>query len=245
MDLDLSKFGAKSKSDLRQQDLQLWRQWKDNGEKPEDLRPLLTNFRGIIRGQSNRWANNVEVPPAVVHAEFNKQAINAFRRYDPNKGTQLNTWVHNNLIKAQRFVTSIQNTARISEKRVYKIGEYQRAASSLDDMFGRPPTTEEMADHLGWSAKEVMQVSTDNRKDLIESAFEGDPTTIMPSRTSEVLRLVYCDLTPEEQLVYEYTLGAGGKPQLTPGKIAKKLGMSSSKVTRVRDKIYKKTQEFM
>jgi len=245
VELDLSKFGARSKTDLAQKDFQLWQQWKDGGEKPEDLRPLLNNFRGVIRSQSNRWANNVEVPPAVVHAEFNKQAINAFRRYDPNKGTQLNTWVQKNLIKAQRFVTSIQNTARISEKRVYKIGELQRAESALDDMLGRPATTQEVADHLGWSEKEVMQVSSDNRKDLIESAFEGDPTTIMPSRTSEVLRLVKHDLTPEEQLVYEYTLGVGGKPRLTPGQIARKLNMSSSKVTRVRDNIYKKVQEFM
>lgn len=240
--VDLSKFGA-SKDDRRAKDLELWQAWRDNGEKPEHLDPLLKNFRGVIRSQSNKWARNVEVPPAVVHAEFNKQAINALRTYDPDKNVLLSTWVRNNLIKAQRFVTSIQNTARIGEKRTYKIGPYNRAVTYLDDLYGRPPTVPEIANHLKWSEKLVMQVGTEGRKDLIESAFEGDPASIMPSRVAEVMRLVKYELTPEELLVYEYTQGVGGKPKLAPGDIARKLNMSPSKVTRVRDKIYRKIEE--
>jgi DNA-directed RNA polymerase specialized sigma subunit len=113
-------------------------------------------------------------------------------------------------------------------------------------MLGREPTTNELADHLKWSEKEVMRVGADqSQKDLIETAFEGDPTAILPSRTAEVMRLVKYELTPEETLVYEYTLGVGGKPQLAPGQIAKTLGMSPSKVTNIRTKIYDKAKRYL
>lgn len=240
--LELEKFAGDE--DRRRKDLDLWKTWNDGGQRKEDLRPLLNNFRGAIRTQAHKWSN-VEIAPVAVKAEFTKQAINAFKTYDPDKGAPLNYWVNTHLSKAQRWVTSHQNMARISEKRVYNLGAYKSAISTLDDMLGREPTTGELADYLGWSEKEIMRIGTDDRKDLIESAFEGDPVGYMPSRITEALSFVKHDLTPEEQLVYEYTLGSGGKPKLTPGQIATKLGISPSKVTRVRQKIYDKTTRFM
>lgn len=230
----------KEATERGQQDLELWKQWKENGEKPNELRPLLNNFRGMIRSQANRFSGNVELPPAAINAEFTKQAVNAFRTYDPNRGAQLGTWVRTNLQKGQRWVSTYQNTARIGEHRHYKVGQYQNAFATLDDQLGRPPTSQELSEHLGWSDKEVSKMGTEIRHSHIESAYQGDPTTILPSRESEIIKLVKFDLTPEEKLVYEYTLGEGGKPQLKPGEIARTLNMSPAKVTRVRDGIYQK-----
>lgn len=239
---DVIKVGAKSR---REDDLRLWQQWKESGEKPEDMRPLLSNLRGIIRSRANIFANNVELPPAAVHAEFKKQAIKAIRTYDPTKGAALHSWVFNNIKKGNRFINNYQNTARMGEKQIRMIGQFNAANAFLDDALGREPTTSELADHLGWSEKEVMSVGTADRKEFIESAFEGDPTTIMPSREAETLRFVRHQLSPEELLVYEYTLGVGGKPQLKPGQIARKMGISSAKVTRIRAKIYDMAKGYM
>jgi len=240
LELDLAKFSAVGKADRNRRDLELLDQWKQGGEKPDDLRPLLGNFRGLIRSQSRQWESNVELPPAAVRAEFTKQAVQAFRTYQPDKGATLGSWVGTNMKKAQRYVTTYQNTARIGEHRVYKIGQYQTAKASLDDQLGREPTTEELADHLKWSPREVGRMNAEIRKAHIESAFEGSPMNLMPSREAEVLRLVKYDLSPEERLVYEYTVGDGGKPQLKPGQIATRLNMSPAKVTRVREAIYQK-----
>jgi len=224
------------------QDLEMWKKWQDNGKNPDDLRPLLTNYRGMIRSQSNRFAGNVELPPAAIHAEFTRQAVNAFNTYDPSKGAQLGTWVRTNLQKGQRWVATYQNTARIGEHRHYKVGEFQNASASLNDQLGREPSHQELAEQLGWSLKETTRMGSEIRKSYLESGFEGDPTTLMPSREAEVLRMVKYDLSPEEHLVYEYTLGEGGKPQLKPGQIATKLNMSPAKVTRIREKIYQKAR---
>ena len=241
---DFTKEAAKGRSSLREEDLQLWNQWKQGGEKPNDLRPLLSNFRGMIRKQSNQFARNVELPPNSIHAEFTKQAVNAFRSYDPNKGAALGTWVTTNIQKGKRWVSTYQNPARIGEHRIYKIGQFESAKSQLDERFGREPTQQEMAEYLSWSPREVGRMGSEIRKAHIESSYEGDPTTITPSIEMERLRLVKHELSPEEKLVYEYTIGDGGKPELKPGQIAKKMKISPSKVTRIRTNIFNRVMDF-
>jgi hypothetical protein len=77
----------------KEKDFELWKTWKESGEDPNLFRPLLQQFRGLIRNKADRWARNVDLPPAVVHAEFNNQFLNAARTYDPHKGAALGTWV--------------------------------------------------------------------------------------------------------------------------------------------------------
>ncbi len=242
------KEAARRKRDLsetKQQDLELWEKWKAKGEKPNDLRPLLNNFRGLIRSRANRWTG-VDLPPAAIHAEFTKQFVNALRTYDPNKGTALGSWVTTNLKKAQRWVTTYQNPARIQENRHYKVGLYQNAQATLDDQLGREPSSMELAEHLGWPEAEVGRMQLEIRQALTSSGFEIglDPTAIMPSRDLEKLTLLRYELTPDELQVYDYTFGMYGKQQLRPNQIAKKLKMNASKVTRIRNSIIAKFKKY-
>jgi DNA-directed RNA polymerase specialized sigma subunit len=244
LEVELDKFAADSK-ERAAKDLELWQTWQESGQHPDHLRPLLTSFRGMIRQKANRFSNVLEMPPAAIHAEFKKQFVNALQTYDPDKGAALGTWVQTNLKKAQRWITANQNTARIPENKVYKIGQFETAKSQLNDMLGRDPTHIEMADHLGWSEREVQQMTKQIRRSNIESGWEHDPTEIHPSREAEVLRLVKYELTPEELLVYERTIGAGGTPQLRPSEIAQQLGFSPAKVTRLRQAIDQKIKRYL
>lgn len=251
-DPELEKWAAprrKGRQDLsatRQREFEMWQQWKGNGEQPDDLRPLLKSFKPLIRSRANSWANRADMPPESVHMEFTNQAVNAFKTYNPDKGTQLGSWVTTNLQKAQRWVSTYQDPTRIQETRYYKTGQWDNAVANLDDQLGREPTTREIAEALGWSEAEAGRMEKEKRKSLYTSKFEGyDPTSIMPSRESEVLKLVRYELNPEELNVYDYTIGANGKPQLRPGEIAKELKMSPSKVTRIRTSITAKIDEHM
>lgn len=243
--IDLFDKEAAKRDDLgetKKNELQLWHDWKKSGEDPNRLRPLINSFRPMIRMKANVWANHVDLPPAAVHAEFNKQFVNALRTYNPNKGAALGSWVTTNLRKAQRWVTTYQNPARIQEKRVYQVGRFQTAKSQLDEQLGREPTSFELSEHLGWSEPEVSRMNSELRRALPSSGFESglDPTTIMPSRELEVFNLIRYDLTPEELTVYEYRTGYGGKPTLRPGEIARKLGKSPSYVSRIQNAISEK-----
>lgn len=249
--MDLAEFlkeGApppkKERSALKQSDHELWQTWKANGQRPDDLRPLLTNFRGMIRTQVNRYAGNVEVPPAAIKHEFTEQFVRALQTYDPSKGTALASWVGTNLQKGQRWINAHQNIARIAEPRVGKVGEFQKAKTQLDQLYGRDPTSAELADHLTWDIREVERMQAELRKSNIASAWEVDPIKIMPSKEKEHMLLVRYELSPEELKVYDHTIGYGGVQQLRPSEIAKKFNMSPSKVTRIRQKIADKIKAF-
>jgi hypothetical protein len=67
----------------------------------------------------------------------------------------------------------------------------------------------------------------------------------MPSRETEILRMIKPQLSSEEALVYEHLIGDGGKEQLRPGQIATKLGWNASKVTRIKNSIADKIKKYM
>ena len=222
-----------------------WQKWRDGGQKPEDLRPLLQSFKPLFRSRANSWARRADLPPAAVHAEFNKQFVNALRTYNPEKGTQLGSWVTTNLQKAQRWVTQYQDPMRVQENRYYKMGAWDNAMATLDEQLNREPTTREMAELLGWSEAEAGRMESEKRGLRYASLFEGyDPTTIMPSRESEKLRLIRYELSGDDLNVFDYTVGTHGKPQLRPGEIARKLNISPSKVSRIRSSIATRLEEY-
>lgn len=229
-----------------QRDLDLWHSWSQGGKNPDDLRPLLHQFKGMIRYQANRYAGNIDMPPAVIHAEFNKQFLNALHTFDPDKG-KLGTWVGNNLKKAQRYINYYQNPARIVETRTgHQKGLFDNALATLDDQFGREPSNREISEYLGWAEPEVERMQAESRKAIYSGSWaQGiDPTTRMPSRETELIRLIKPELSPEEEIVYNYTVGDGGMPQLRPGEIARKTGFSPSKVSRLRNSITAKLKKY-
>lgn len=254
LDVDFEKFASFGKKEpfapseeraaVRQSDLELWHHWNNNGRQPEHLRPLLNNFRGMIRKEVNRFTGNVEVPPAAIHQEYKEQFVRAMQTYNPDKGAALGSWVVTNLRKGQRWVNDRQNTARVASTRTGKIGDFNNAFAHLKDQFGREPSTIELSDHLLWPEAEVKRMQSELRKSNIASAWAVDPIDIMPSKEKEWMMFVRYELTPEEMLVYDYTIGHGGKPQLRPSEIAKTLSMSPSKVTRIRQKIADKISRF-
>lgn len=246
----LDKLAARDpKDDLI--DLDLWRQWQDNGQRPDDLRPLLQRFRPMIRKRANMYAGatrDVGIPPAAIHAEFDKWFLKAIDTFDPNKG-RLGTWVGDNLKKGQRWVMNRRNVARIQEKRAYKVGEYQRAMAVLDDQLGRPPSSFEVAEYLQWPEKRVQMIEREARRSLMSGTWEQyesgqDPIELQPSEDLEKLQLLRYQLNPRELQVFDHLLGWGGKPKMKANDIARMLNVSPSTVTRIKKSIADKLKTY-
>lgn len=230
----------------QQKEIGLWKTWKDNGMKHEDVRPLLSSLRPLINKEANRWAIQRDIPPAAIRAEFTNHAVKALETYDPNRSA-LNTHIRNYMKKAQRFVTTYQNVARIPETRIYNIGKFNTAQQNLEEQFGRSATQLELADHLQWSPRTVATFQKEQRKGLLSSKAPGgeDPTVFIPSAHKEILRLLPYDLDPDERAVFEHLYGINGKARLTPGEIAVKLNMSAPKVSRIKLDIAKKFKSYI
>lgn len=228
-----------------QQELQMWNDWNASGRDPNKLRPLIHSLQPLVKHRSRIFVNKIrDIPPPVIEAEFQDQLVGALETYNPKK-SQLKTWVTNRLIKANRFINTYQNPARIGEKRIYDITKMQTAEERLQNQLGREPSDMEISDFSKMPLNEVRTLRQEVRKSYPSGHFGPvDPMTFTPSRTKEVMKLLPYDLSPEENAVFDlvYT-GRGGKGMGT-GDIAKKLKMSAPKVSRLKKAIAKKWGEY-
>lgn len=244
---DFFEFEKEASAERAQKDKQLWDQWNASGRKPDELRPLLKQFKPLIYKRANVYAGrNPNVPPAAVRAEFTNHAIKGFETYDPKRGAALGTHVNWQMMKAKRFIATYGGgVGRIPENRSYRVQQFTNARDELSDRLGREPSAMELADHLKWPVKQVSAMQLEVRREVPSSMLQSDMMSIKPSRTAEVVRLIQYELSPEEQVVMEHLLGVNGKPQMRPGQIATKLKMTPSKVSRIKNNIGKKMEKYM
>lgn len=230
-----------------QQDLELWNAWNEAGrpvgDAPENVAMMMA-IQGPINAKVNEF-RAAPVPPSAVRGFAQAQAMKALQTYNPNKGASVSTFVNWHLKKVRSFVLKHQNIGRIPEHRGYGITQYKEAKAELTDKMGTPPDSLTLAENLGWSQAEVNRMERELRPDLIAS-LSPEPDRlrdIQSSRERDVLRYIHYDLTPDERLVFEYSLGLYGKPQLSATDISRTMGISLPKVSRIRGKIDKKLRE--
>ena len=205
---------------------------------------MMDSMQGLVNARVNEF-KGAPVPPSAVRGFANAQAVRALQTYDPNRGAAVSTFVSWHLKKVKAFVLKHQNIGKIPEHRARNITPYKNARDELTQKMGMPPDSLTLAEHLGWSQAEVGRMESELRKDYIASLSpEVDRLAdLQSSRERDVLRYIHYDLTPEERLVYEYSLGLYGRPKLSATNIAKTMNVSLPKVSRIRKKIDMKLRE--
>ncbi len=242
---DVSADIEAARAAKKARELEMWRKWKEGGEKKEDLAPLIKSFTPMIKSKVNVYANKVRIPPSAIELAFQVEFVNALKSYDPNKGAALGTYVFRYLDKGRRWIAENQNIGRIPENRIYKIQEFKNSKGELMEELGREPTTKELAASLEWSEAEVDRMESEQRTDLVTQGFEEDPFALIPSKTEEVLRLFKYEVSGEQREIYEYLTGYG-KPKITStGEIAKKTGLKDYQVSRIKAQIEKKLRRYL
>jgi len=239
----MAKMSPEEIKAVKKKEIHLWNTWNQGGRKPEDLKPLYESLKPAIARRARQW-KRVELPTSVIDAEYAKHFVKAMETYKPGK-SGLNTWLDNHLRKANRYFQTYQNVGKMSEGDIRHITKFKTAKEELTEKFGHEPDTHALADHLGWSTRKVVRLQKSMRKDLAASQFgvEADPASFLHPKEIEAIKLMQYELAPEERTVYEYTYGMNGKPMLQPGQIAKKVGLSGPKISRIRQKLRDKFHE--
>lgn len=218
---------------------ELWNSWKQSNDSG-DLNELLKRYDGMIQSAVNKY-DNPNIPRPALEAEAKNQAFIAFNTYNPDRGTQLSTHVGTRLKKLYSYVTKFQNVGKIPEGEISSISTYKKAKDDLRKKLNREASTIELADYLAWDLNRVSRMEASLRKDYIGmdeiSAMETNPRF-------ERMMYSYYEMTPEEQIVFDYTLGTHGKPKLTPSQIASRIGISNSKVSSIKNKIAKRMEKY-
>lgn len=219
---------AKLAATTRQQsDLDAWHTWK---KSPTDANAsaLLTQVSPLIHKEANKWAGTLARP--LLETEGKRLAMQAFHSYDPSKGAALGTHVVNQLQRMSRLSYANQNVARLPENKMLLYHGYHVAHSDLSDALGRAPTTDELADNLGWPVHKVEEYRKSiGRKELLESGglFDtGDAGLYDDDKQEHIVDFIYHGLTPQQKVMFEHLTGYGGAEQLSNTEIQKKMGLT-------------------
>lgn len=192
--------------DTKSRDLELWQQWKRTHSQV-DLEALIKQMWPVIRRETQRWANIVS--PTMLDNEAKRQAIKAFEKYNPNAGASLSTHLTHQLQKLSRVGYARQSTVSVPEQQRLIFNNYTRAVRQLEDLHGRPPKLEEVADHMRLPPKRLQTVvDLVGKKEFMESG-EG-PAFAQYMDDPEVVHLAHYDMTPIQKQIFEMRTGYGG-----------------------------------
>jgi len=223
-------------------EFQLWQNW-DKQRDSNSLNALLDYMEPTIRSKVNTL-RSAPVPESAIELEAKKWALKSFETYDPNRGAKLSTHTTNWLKKVNRFVYNRQNIGYIPEERIIKIKTFQNTKADLEVKLDREPSQVELADELVWSLGEVERMDKELRKDIAPTDTMVDFGYITSDPNREILNYIYFELSPQEQQVYDYTIGSHGKQKMSGNDIAKKLNVSPSQISQIKRRIGEKMERY-
>jgi DNA-directed RNA polymerase specialized sigma subunit len=237
-----------AKVDRKQKELQLWKHWKENGEKPEHLQPLLKLYDPVLNQKMRMWRAPT-VPETAFKAELQTQLIKALKIYDPKFGAAINTHVESRLGKAKRYNNRYQNLMYIPEGQSGKIGKLNTSREKLIEELGREPTVDELADHAGMPPKRVQTILSAQMKTVPmgrsageesydygagEGATGHDFEEHQIAIAQNILPTLFPN-KPDMHTLFHYTFGTNEHPKISSTSVlAKKMGKSQSQISRMK-----------
>ena len=230
-----------------QDEIDMWHDYKKHPTDVKKWQALYGSFKPVIMSavQKNMYGSNI---PASVHfAHAVSSFDNALKTYDPKAGAKLSSWIHTNVQeKGKRVNAKYGNIGFIPEARYFKITTFENAVSHLSDKLTREPSATELSDHLGWPIKQVESMRKELRQDLIEDETLRGERAILPDTLKSAVEYAYYEITPQQQIVYEYMFGTHGKAKTDDSKeISKKSGIPEPQVRQLKSKILQKVKSLM
>jgi len=215
--------------------------WKQD---PSDatMGQLLTAAEPVIKNSLRSYAGGSDDP--IYRLEALRLSAAAFNSYDPDRGAQLETYLMSSLQPLKRTVYERSQGLHLPQKAWYDLRNLRRSRANFETELGRDPTQLELSDATGLSIHRIDYLEKFERSEIPESVLrEKNPDEyFQPGETTMAesefwAEAVYYSLDPLDQTVYDYRVGAHGKPALSNQKIAQKLGLSegavSQRVTRI------------
>ena len=165
-------------------------------------------------------------------------AIKAVKKFDPQRGVKLRTYLHTQLQPLQRTYTKRTAMTSVPERVSLERFRMTQAEDEIKQTYGREASDQELADKLGIGVRRIDHIRSFGRGSVPESAVvdrEGEmmlPGTQKNNPEMVWLEYLHHDLNPIDQKIMEWKLGLFGKDRLGTGEIARRLGITPSAVSQ-------------
>lgn len=209
-----------------------WQTWSQD-RSPKANAALLQTTAPLIDRAAR--ANVGKVDP-LVRSRARSLALEAFASYDPQRG-RFSSHLYNHLQGLKRYSGQLAQGVHVPERQVLDRKAMTSAQAQLNDELGRDPSDDELADRTGFSIKRLRQLRaptamTQGYFSTLGTGGEGLDPAIASNGSPAWLELIYAELNPLDQKVFEWSLGWNGQPQMQNQDIARRLRRSPGWVSQ-------------
>ncbi len=184
--------------------------------------------------------------------EGNVGLLHAARKFLPERGTRFSTyatwWIRQAVVRA---LANQARTIRLPVHVALLLGQCAKKRNALTQELGRAPTTEELAQALGWPVSEIEQLESLRQQPLSLDAPPADDgkgslsdliadTSVTPGeglvailRARADLAGVLEDLPDAERTVVTLRFGLDGDEPMTLERIGRRMGLTRERVRQI------------
>jgi RNA polymerase primary sigma factor len=234
-----------------QEEVDLAKRIKKHDKKARE-QMIKANLRLVVK--IARDYENYGMPLLDLINEGNIGLMKAVERFDPAKGAKFSTygawWIKQSI---KRALANQSKTIRLPVHVVDKVAHIRRAAMKLQEIFGREPTDEEIAEELGISRRRVTQyraaavtpTSLDaslgdedsNRiSDVVEDERADTPYEQLEEKTNtNLVRAMLGKLDDREATILQLRFNLNGEREETLEEIGKRFGVTRERIRQIQE----------
>jgi RNA polymerase primary sigma factor len=222
------------------------------GDKKAREQMIKANLRLVVKIAHDY--ENFGLPLLDLISEGNIGLMKAVERFDPAKGGKLSTygswWIKQSI---KRALANQSKTIRLPVHLVDKISRMRRTALKLQEIFGREPTDEELADEMRLSVSRVAKMRTaairpasldapigdddsNSFAEVVEDEAANTPYEHLEEKTvTGMLNEMVKTLDERESTILRYRFGLDGGSEKTLEEVGARFGVTRERVRQIQN----------
>jgi len=232
------------------------------GDKKAREQMIKANLRLVVK--IARDYEGIGLPLLDLISEGNIGLMKAVERFDPSKGGKLSTygswWIKQSI---KRALANQSKTIRLPVHLVDKISRMRRTALKLQEILGREPSDEELAEEMGISVMRVGQMRTaairpasldapigdedsNNFAEVVQDENAESPYEQLEEKTvTNMLQDMVETLDPREATILRARFGLDGGSERTLEEVGEKFGVTRERVRQIQNIALKKLRKMI